>query len=66
MFGFLKPHNLSARLQRLKTQQLFSSLTPRELKMVDSMLHARHYLAGEIIFDEGEEGQALTFCWPAR
>ena len=59
MFGFLKPHNLSARLQRLKTQQLFSSLTPRELKMVDSMLHARHYLAGEIIFDEGEEGQAL-------
>lgn len=59
MFGFLKPNNLSARLQRLKTQQLFSTLTPRELKIVDGLLHNRQYLAGEIVFDEGEEGQAL-------
>lgn len=59
MFGFLKPHNLSARLQRLKTQQLFSTLTPRELKIVDGLLHMREFLAGEIVFDEGEEGQAL-------
>ena len=59
MFGFLKPNNLSARLQRLKTQQLFSTLTPRELAIVDGLLHNRQYLAGEIVFDEGEEGQAL-------
>ena len=59
MFGFLKPHHLSARLQRLKTQQLFSTLTPRELAIVDGLLHTRQYLAGEIVFDEGEEGQAL-------
>jgi CRP/FNR family cyclic AMP-dependent transcriptional regulator len=59
VFGFLKPNNLSARLQRLKTQQLFSTLAPRELKIVDGLLHSRQFLAGEVIFDEGEEGQAL-------
>jgi CRP/FNR family cyclic AMP-dependent transcriptional regulator len=59
VFGFLKPNYLSPRLQRLKTQQLFSTLTPRELTIVDGLLHMRQFLAGEIIFDEGEEGQAL-------
>jgi len=59
VFGFLKPNYLSARLQRLKTQQLFSTLTPRELTIVDGLLHTRQFLAGEIVFDEGEEGQAL-------
>jgi CRP-like cAMP-binding protein len=58
-FGFLKPHYLHARVQRLKALALFSTLTPRELKIVDSLLHIRQFLAGEIIFDEGEEGQAL-------
>jgi CRP-like cAMP-binding protein len=57
--GFLKPHELPARLQRLKTLALFSMLTPRELKIVDGLLHKREFLAGEVIFDEGEEGQAL-------
>ncbi len=58
-FGFLKPHELSPRLQRLKNLALFSTLTPRELKIADGLLHKRRFLAGEIIFDEGEEGQAL-------
>jgi CRP/FNR family cyclic AMP-dependent transcriptional regulator len=59
VFRFLKPNHLPARLQRLKTLQLFSTLTTRELSIVDSLLHSRHFLAGEIVFDEGEEGQAL-------
>ena len=49
----------SHRLQRLSGMSLFSTLSPRELKIIDGMLHNRHYLANEIIFDEGEEGQAL-------
>jgi CRP/FNR family transcriptional regulator, cyclic AMP receptor protein len=59
MFGFLKTHTMSPRLHRLKQSALFASLTPLELKIVDDMLHERRYLAGEIIFDQGEEGQAL-------
>ena len=59
MFRFLQPNHLSARLQRLKTLQLFSTLTSRELAIVDSLLHSRQFLADEIVFDEGEEGQAL-------
>jgi CRP/FNR family cyclic AMP-dependent transcriptional regulator len=58
-FGFLKPQELSPHLQRLKNLALFSTLTPRELKIADGLLHKRQFLAGEIIFDEGEEGQAL-------
>lgn len=59
MFSFLNSSRLPAHLQRLKTLPLFSNLTPRELKIVDSLLHQRQFLAGEIVFDEGEEGQAL-------
>ena len=59
MFGFLKTQTMSPRLHRLKQSALFASLTPLELKIVDDMLHERRYLAGEIIFDQGEEGQAL-------
>lgn len=38
---------------------LFSQLTPGELDIVDGLLHRREYLAGEVVFDEGEEGQAI-------
>jgi CRP-like cAMP-binding protein len=59
MFGFLKPPPLSPRLHRLKNSALFGSLTPLELKIVDGLMHERRYLMDEIVFDEGEEGQAL-------
>jgi CRP-like cAMP-binding protein len=59
VFSFLNSSRLPAHLQRLKTLPLFSGLTPRELKIVDSLLHQRQFLAGEVVFDEGEEGQAL-------
>lgn len=59
IFGFLKPPPMSPRLQRLKNSALFGSLTPLELKIVDGLMHERRYLADEVVFDEGEEGQAL-------
>jgi len=59
IFGFLKSPEMSPRLLRLKESALFSTLTPLELKIVDRLMHERRYLADEIIFDEGEEGQAL-------
>jgi CRP-like cAMP-binding protein len=66
MFGFLKTPTMSPRLHRLKQSALFATLTPLELKIVDDMLHERRYLADEIIFDEGEEGQALYLVTAGR
>jgi CRP/FNR family transcriptional regulator, cyclic AMP receptor protein len=66
IFGFLKSPPLSPRLNRLKNSALFHMLTPLELKIVDGLLHERRYLSDEIIFDEGEEGQALYLVMAGR
>jgi CRP-like cAMP-binding protein len=66
IFGFLKPPQMSPRLHRLKNSALFSALTPLELKIVDGLLHERRYLTDEIVFDEGEEGQALYLVMSGR
>lgn len=55
----LGSRKLSSRLVRLSRISLFNQLTPGELSIIDSLLHHREFLAGEIVFDEGEEGQAL-------
>ncbi len=47
------------RFKQLRALSLFSTLSPRELKTVDGLLHERSYLKDEVIFDQGEEGQAL-------
>lgn len=66
IFGFLKSAPLSPRLQRLKNSVLFGSLKPAELKLVDGLMHERRYLADEIVFDQGEEGQALYLVMAGR
>lgn len=58
MFLFSKEES-SPHLVKLRSLSLFSTLSPRELKTVDSLLHERSFLADEVIFDQGEEGQAL-------
>ena len=66
MFGLFKPPTLSPRRLRLKESALFATLTPLELKIVDGLMHERRFLADEIIFDEGEEGQALYLVISGR
>lgn len=66
IFRFLKPPRMSPRLHRLKNSSLFAALTPLELKIVDGLLHERRYLKDEIVFDEGEEGQALYLLMSGR
>jgi CRP/FNR family cyclic AMP-dependent transcriptional regulator len=41
-------------------------LLKHELAVIDNQLHQRHYLAGEVIFDEGEEGQGLFIVLSGR
>ena len=56
LFGSVKP---TARLETLRSVSLFGQLKARELRIVDGLLHERRYVADEVVFDEGEDGQAL-------
>lgn len=59
MLGFLKKKSEHPRIAQLRQLGLFSTLKPRELRVIEGLVHEREYLQGEVIFDEGEEGQAL-------
>ncbi len=58
MFLFGKKNELP-RLKQLRTLFIFETLNERELKTVNNLLHERNYLKNEIIFDTGEDAQAL-------
>jgi CRP-like cAMP-binding protein len=47
------------RTEKLRELSLFVDLSPSELAIVDGLLHERDFLKDEIVFDEGEEGQAI-------
>lgn len=59
MLGLFTAGKDTVRLSTLRRLPLFATLSRRELRVVDALLHERRYLKGEIVFDEGEEGQAL-------
>jgi CRP-like cAMP-binding protein len=58
LFANRKP---AQRLGELKKLALFVDLSRREVKIVDGFMHERRYLQNEVIFDAGEEGQAIYF-----
>jgi len=67
MLGFLTHKKTEhPRLAQIRQLGLFSTLRPRELRVVDGLLHEREYLPGEVVFDEGEEGQALYVVLAGR
>lgn len=59
MHDFLKRRASSPRITQIGAVTLFATLNARELRVIDGLLHDRHYLKDEVIFDQGEEGQAL-------
>jgi CRP-like cAMP-binding protein len=56
----------TSRLSTLRQLPLFATLSRLELNVVDGLLHERRYLKGEIIFDEGDEGEALYIVISGR
>lgn len=56
LFSRRRPPN---RLSELSGMSLFAGLSRRELRAVGGFMHERTYLKGEVIFDEGEEGEAF-------
>ena len=59
MFGLRRHQKENPRLGQIRQLGLFATLNPKELRVIDGLLHERRYLAGEIVFDEGEQAQAL-------
>jgi len=59
MLAFFRAAKETPRLTTLRKVSLFATLSRSELRVVDGMLHERRYVKGEIVFDEGEEGQAV-------
>ena len=66
MLALFRSAKETPRLATLRELSLFSTLSRAEVRVVDSLLHERRYLAGEIIFDAGEEGQALYMIIAGR
>jgi CRP/FNR family transcriptional regulator, cyclic AMP receptor protein len=61
MRWFSERTSRSAEQHPLATAALLQGLSSRDLKVVSSFMHDRHFLPGEVIFDQGEDGQALYF-----
>jgi CRP/FNR family cyclic AMP-dependent transcriptional regulator len=66
VLNFLREKLESPTLARLREIPLFSELGAGELRIVDNLLHERDYVKDEIVFDEGEEGQAIYFILKGR
>jgi len=66
MFKLLLKKNVSPHFSKLKEVSLFADLTQRELGIIQELLHEREYVKDEIVFDEGEEGQAIYFLFSGK
>ena len=54
------------KFDQIRRLGLFATLLPKELRVVHGLLHERRYSKGEVIFDEGEEGQALYIVFEGK
>jgi CRP/FNR family transcriptional regulator, cyclic AMP receptor protein len=58
-FHFLHRSSDEQRIKELQGLSLFKTLTARELREMDELLHERSYQKDEVIFDEGDVGLGL-------
>jgi CRP-like cAMP-binding protein len=63
---FRKQHSEHPRLGQIRKLGLFATLSQKELRVVDGFLLERRYLKGEVVFDEGEEAQAVYIVLSGR
>lgn len=66
MLGFLRPRPEHPRIAQIRQLGLFATLRAKELRVIDKLLYERRYLKGEVVFDEGDEGQALYVILSGR
>ncbi len=66
MLGFLQRRPEHPRMTQIRKIGLFATLRPKELRVIDGLLYERSYLKDEIVFDQGEVGQALYVVLSGR
>ncbi|MBS1188971.1 MAG: cyclic nucleotide-binding protein [Rhodocyclaceae bacterium] len=66
MFEFMRGRPHATGSHRLGKTSLLAGLKGSELNIVEGFLHTRHYLPGEIVFDQDEDGQALYVVLSGR
>lgn len=66
MLRSAKRQSEQTRIDKIHRLGLFSTLQPKELRVVNGLLHERSYLKNEVIFDAGEEGQALYIVFGGK
>jgi CRP/FNR family cyclic AMP-dependent transcriptional regulator len=66
MFSLLRESPFTPRQTALRQTSLFADLSPRDLRVIDALVHERGYLEGEVVFDEGERGEALYMVLSGR
>jgi len=59
VLGLFLNKKTTPRLERLRALSLFVNLTASELNIVDALLHERQFIKDEVIFDEGDQGEAI-------
>jgi CRP/FNR family cyclic AMP-dependent transcriptional regulator len=59
MLPFFRQRKASRGPRGLAQIPIFAVLDAREQRVVAGLLHERHYTKGEVIFDQGEDSQAL-------
>jgi CRP-like cAMP-binding protein len=59
MFRLTRQRKFTRGPKGLGHVSLFSALDPKEHRVVVGLLHERRYEQGEVIFDQGEDSQAL-------
>lgn len=66
MLRLLSDKPSTPRQLALQQTSLFADLSLRDLRVIDALVHEREYLAGEVVFDEGERGEALYLVLAGR
>lgn len=66
MFKFSRNTETPQPAHRLAGTFIFSGLSTSQLKIVEGFMHDRSYLPGEVVFDAGEDGQALYIIVSGR
>ena len=66
MLGFLQRRPEHPRMTQIRKIGLFATLRPKELRVIDGLLYERSYPKDEIVFDQGEVGQALYVVLSGR
>src|SRR5580765_8262592 len=66
MLRFLRRGSDRSMFGQIQRLSLFATLQHNELRVIHGLLHERRYLQGEVVFDTGDEGQALYIVLRGR